>query len=211
MSHNNGNQTILLADDDRAVRTLVTMFLERAGYEVITAGDGEEALSLFQDSQESIALLLSDVIMPKMNGLQLAAAVRRVRPQLPVLFISGNMSHAADYGWGCIPKPFTSGELTERVRQVLAGNAPQARNKAVIAPLEQPAEQAAEPLAPLTKREFEVLQLICHGYSSKAIGVKLGITLRTATCHRSRILDKVGVHETSSLLQFAVRAGYLAA
>jgi DNA-binding NarL/FixJ family response regulator len=182
------------------------MFLERNGYAVLTASDGAEALSVFQGRQENIALLISDVMMPNMNGLQLAAAVRTLRPQLPVILISGNVPNA-DCGWGCIAKPFTSHELVERVRQVLAENAPQAASRAVSGPV----EQRAQPLSPLTKREFEVLQLICHGYSSKAIGNKLGITLRTATSHRSRILDKAGVHETASLVRFALRAGYIQA
>jgi DNA-binding NarL/FixJ family response regulator len=206
MDLNTVKRTILLADDDGAIRTLAAMFLEREGYAVLTASDGAEAFSLFRRSQESIALLISDVTMPKMNGLELAAAVRTLRPRLPVILISGNTPNA-DCGWGCIAKPFTSGELAERVRQALAENAPQA-------PIHAPsgrAEQRAEPLSPLTKREFEVLQLVCHGYSNKVIGAKLGITLRTAACHRSRILDKAGVHETASLVRFALRAGYIEA
>jgi len=206
MAFHTVKQTILLADDDRAIRTLVTMFLERDGYAVLTASDGAEALSIFEKRQNSISLLLSDVTMPTMNGLQLAAAVRALRSHLPVLFISGNMPHA-DCGFGCIAKPFTSGELAGRVRQVLAENAPQAPGQAVSGAV----EERAEPLSPLTKREFEVLLLICYGYSSKAIGDKLGITLRTAACHRSRILDKAGVHETASLIRFALRAGYIEA
>jgi DNA-binding NarL/FixJ family response regulator len=206
MDLDTAKRTILLADDDRAIRTLVTMFLERHGYAVLTASDGAEAFSVFQGRQESIALLISDVTMPKMNGLQLAAAVRTLRPQLPVLLISGNMPNA-DCGWGCIAKPFTSVELVERVRQVLVDNTPLGPAHAQSGRT----EQQAQPLSPLTKREFEVLQLVCHGYSNKIIGAKLGITLRTAACHRSRILDKAGVHETASLVRFALRAGYIQA
>jgi len=199
------SQTILLADDDRAIRTLVTMFLEQDGYAVLTASDGAEAFRIFQKRQESISLLLSDVMLPQMNGLQLAAAVHELRPQLPVLFISGSMPHA-DCGWGCLAKPFTSGELAERVRQIIAENAPPAPRQAASG---RTAEQRAEPLSPLTKRELEVLLLICYGYSIKAIGDKLGITLRTASCHRSRLLDKAGARDTASLVRFALRAGYI--
>jgi DNA-binding NarL/FixJ family response regulator len=196
----------LLADDDSAIRTLVTMFLERDGYAVLAACDGAEALGVFQRRHESIALLLSDVAMPKLNGLQLADAVHRLSPELPVLLISGNIREA-DRGWGCILKPFTSGELTGRVRQILAENGPGASSHSARGRVGQP----AEPLAPFTSRESEVLQLICDGYSSKAIGHKLGIAHRTATCHRTRILQKAGVHETASLVRFACRAGYIEA
>ena len=82
-------QTILLVDDDAAVRTLVTAFLESAGYAVLIAADGVEGLRVFQQHQDSIALLLSDVTMPKMSGLQLADSVLTLRPELPVLLMSG--------------------------------------------------------------------------------------------------------------------------
>jgi two-component system cell cycle sensor histidine kinase/response regulator CckA len=123
MDLDTGTQTILLVDDDCAIRTLVRAYLERAGYAVLTAGNGVEGVSVFQQHQESIALLLSDVLMPKMGGLQLADTVLTLRPQLPVLFISGNMQ-SADRGCGCIAKPFTSAELVGRVRQVLANKEP---------------------------------------------------------------------------------------
>jgi two-component system, cell cycle sensor histidine kinase and response regulator CckA len=112
-------KTILVVDDDRAVLTLVGAFLERGGYTVLTASDGAEAVSIFQQHQERIALLLTDVTMPRMDGLRLADAVLTLRPQLPVIFMSGNMQHA-NRGYGCIAKPFTSGEIVGSVRQALA-------------------------------------------------------------------------------------------
>jgi len=63
----------------------------------------------------------------------------------------------------------------------------------------------------LTKREMEVLLLICEGRSSKEIGRDLGITFKTAVCHRTRIMEKVGVHEVASLVRYAVRKGFLVA
>jgi FixJ family two-component response regulator len=206
MDINTGRQTILVVDDDRTIRTLIRALLEGAGYAVLTASDGAEGFHVFQRYQENIALLLSDVTMPKMNGLQLAAAVRAVRPQLPVLFVSGNAPHA-DCGWGCIAKPFTAGELVGRVRQVLIAKetAETSHNGGGRV------EQLADFSSPLTKREREVLQLICQGYTSKAIGDKLGISPKTAVCHRARILDKAAVHKTASLIRFAVRAGFIQA
>jgi two-component system cell cycle sensor histidine kinase/response regulator CckA len=75
MDLNTERPTILVVDDDCAVRKVVKLFLERAGYAVLTASDGEEGVSVFQQHQENIALLLSDVLMPKMGGLQLADTV----------------------------------------------------------------------------------------------------------------------------------------
>lgn len=111
--------TTLLVDDDRAIRTLVAAYLERAGYTVLTASDGEEGLSVFRLHQDDISLVVTDVRMPKLDGLHLADSILSVRPNLPVIFISGDM-HQADRGWGCIAKPFTQVELVSRVRQVLS-------------------------------------------------------------------------------------------
>jgi len=201
-----GRQTILVADDDSAIRTLVRASLEDAGYAVLTARDGAEAFDVFQLGQEIIALLLSEVTLPKMNGLKLATAIRAVRPQLPVLLISGDIPHA-ECGWGYIAKPFTAGELAGRVRQVLTAGEMTETSHNGGSRVEQPSEF----LSPLTKREVEVLQLVCQGYTSKAIGDKLGISPKTAVCHRARILDKAAVHKTASLIRFAVRAGFIEA
>jgi DNA-binding response OmpR family regulator len=108
---------------DRAVRTLVGAFLKRAGFAVLTASDGAEAIGIFQRHQDEIDLLLTDVIMPEMDGLQLADAVLTVSPQLPVIFMSSNI-YDADRGYGYIAKPFMSDEIVGRVRQVLAAIQP---------------------------------------------------------------------------------------
>lgn len=163
MDLNTVKQTILLADDDRAILKLVTIYLELDGYAVLTASDGAEAFSVFRGSQESIALLISDVMMPKMNGLQLAAAVRAVRPQLPVIFISGNTPNA-DCGWGCIAKPFTSGELAQRVRQALAANTPPAPSYALSGQSEQqPEPLSPRPSVPLSGRDADSGAMQRHG------------------------------------------------
>jgi two-component system cell cycle sensor histidine kinase/response regulator CckA len=119
MDVNTETQTILLVDDEHAIRTLAEVYLQSAGYTVLTASDGAEALSVFHQHQDRIALLLSDVVMPQLDGPRLADAVLAMRPGLPVLFISGSTPDA-DRGWGCILKPFTSGELIIRVRQALS-------------------------------------------------------------------------------------------
>lgn len=195
--------TILVVDDDRAVRTLVQAYLERAGYAVLTAGDGEEGLDVFRRHQDGIALLLTDVVMPKMDGMKLADAVLKVRPHLPVIFISGNAQNA-DRGHGCLAKPFTSSQLVNKIHQVLASKKWSGQSSTENGRGKQPAE-------PLSPREKEVLQLICQGCSSKAIARQLGISFKTVTSHRTHILEKVGVRKTVSLVRFAIRAGYIEA
>ena len=110
--------TILVVDDDRTVRTLMQIALERAGYRVLVAADGEEGLHVFRQHRDRIALLLTDVTMPRMNGFDLADHVLTSDSRIPVVFTSGDVPDA-DRGFGCIAKPFKLDELIGRVHEVL--------------------------------------------------------------------------------------------
>ena len=111
------NGTILVVDDDCGVRTLVKDLLEFEGYTVLTAGDAETAIRVHEDCQSVVALLLTDVIMPNINGLELADRLLQREPRLRVLFMSG--SENVSRGFGCVAKPFTGAELIGRVGEVL--------------------------------------------------------------------------------------------
>ena len=115
--------TILIVDDNLDIRAFAKAFLENAGYPVVTAADGREGLCCYEIHQSSIALLLTDVSMPNMDGLELADRVLGIDSQLPVLFMSGDAG-SADRGFGCVVKPFKSAELVARVNQVLDAKAP---------------------------------------------------------------------------------------
>jgi two-component system cell cycle sensor histidine kinase/response regulator CckA len=115
--------TILIVDDNLDIRVFAQMLLERAGYSVVTAADGEEGLRYYKTHQSNIVLLLTDVMMPNMNGLELADRVLGLDSQLPVLFMSGDV-WGADRGFGCVVKPFKSAELVARVNRVLDAKAP---------------------------------------------------------------------------------------
>jgi CheY-like chemotaxis protein len=106
---------ILVVDDENAVRAVVESILVRAGYVVLCAKDGMEGLKAFKQHQSTIGLVLSDVMMPNMNGLELADRVLELDSRMPVIFMSGNIQ--ADRGWGCVTKPFTANELVSNVRQ----------------------------------------------------------------------------------------------
>ena len=108
---------ILVVDDESAVRAVVESILVRAGYVVLSAKDGVEGLRVFKRHQTTIGLVLSDVMMPNMSGLELADQVLELDSRVPVIFMSGNMQ--ADRGWGCVAKPFTANELVSNVRQAL--------------------------------------------------------------------------------------------
>jgi len=118
MTRDAQNGTILIVDDNLDVRAFAQVFLEHAGYSVVTAADGEEGLRYYETHRSSIALLLTDVTMPNMNGLELADRVLGLDSQLPVLFMSGD-TWSADRGFGCVAKPFRPAQLVERVSRVL--------------------------------------------------------------------------------------------
>jgi DNA-binding response OmpR family regulator len=113
--------TILVVDDNLDICALAKVFLENAGYSVVTASDGEEGLRSYQMHQSRIRLLLTDVMMPKVNGLELADRVLGIDAQLPVLFMSGD-AWGAYRGLDCVAKPFRCAELVERVSRVLNAN-----------------------------------------------------------------------------------------
>jgi PAS domain S-box-containing protein len=123
-----GTETVLLVEDEDVVRGLAQRILEQAGYRVIAANGGEEALALCETHTEPIDLLLTDVVMPQTSGKQLAERLTALRPQTKVLFMSGYTDEAIvhhgvlDTNVEFIQKPFTPTALAKKVRQVLDNN-----------------------------------------------------------------------------------------
>ncbi|MDP9510075.1 response regulator [Pseudomonas protegens] len=117
-------ETVLIVEDDPAVRVLVSAVLGELGYACVEAGDARSAMPIL-DSGQRIDLLISDVGLPGMNGRQLAEIGRQIRPQLKVLFITGYAEHAAarggflDPGMQLITKPFTFDLLTAKVQEMI--------------------------------------------------------------------------------------------
>jgi two-component system cell cycle sensor histidine kinase/response regulator CckA len=118
MAHDRQLGTILIVDDNLDIRKLAKMFLENSGYTVVTAADGNEGLRLYEEQHSSIALLLSDVKMPNMNGIELADRVLGMNSRLPVLLMSGD-ARCAHRGLECLAKPFSPAELIQTVSRVL--------------------------------------------------------------------------------------------
>jgi two-component system cell cycle sensor histidine kinase/response regulator CckA len=124
-----GAETILLVEDDEAVRAMARRILGRGGYRVLEATTGAEALKMCAEGDEPIDLILSDLVMPEMGGRELATQVRALRPRARVLLMSGYTEEAAmkrsvlDPSEAFLSKPFTPDALTRKVREVLDGPA----------------------------------------------------------------------------------------
>jgi two-component system, cell cycle sensor histidine kinase and response regulator CckA len=120
-----GTETILLAEDEANLRYLARQFLEKQGYKVIEAADGAAAMQIAVAHEGVIHLLLTDVIMPGMNGRELAQRISEIRPQTKVLYMSGYTENVIghngtlDAGVQLLQKPFTLRDLKNKVREIL--------------------------------------------------------------------------------------------
>jgi CheY-like chemotaxis protein len=120
-----GSETILLVEDDAMIRTLATEILKMQGYRVVPAEHGAEALEVARAKREVIHLLITDVVMPKMGGRELAEVLMKERPGIKVLFTSGYTENAIlnhgmlEEGLSFIQKPYTPFSLAQKVRQML--------------------------------------------------------------------------------------------
>jgi signal transduction histidine kinase len=122
-----GTETVLLAEDDRGVRRLAIRALERKGYTVLHARDGEQALGIFLEHAAEVSAAVLDVVLPRMSGPALRNELLRLKPGLPVLFTTGysaraeQVSQLIDSGHGLLQKPYSPSDLVRRVGEVLDG------------------------------------------------------------------------------------------
>jgi len=121
-------ERVLLLEDDPQVRAVSLRILKSLGYEVLVAADGEEGLLRVAESAVPIHLVVTDVVMPHRSGVELAAALSTLRPDLPVLFLTGYsedfvaLGSASDRGDIVLTKPFTAAGLAAAVRRALDQN-----------------------------------------------------------------------------------------
>ena len=114
-------ETILVVDDDQSVLETVVAVLERANFRVFSARSGAEAIKLAGETEQKLHLLLSDVDMPQMTGPELGMALKKTRPDMRVMLMSGgnNGLLVLNYGWAYLQKPFLSLKLVQMVTSIL--------------------------------------------------------------------------------------------
>ena len=203
--------SVLLADDHILVRQGLRSLLDRERIQVVAeASDGQEVISLAQTHHPEIAVI--DISMPTLNGIDAARELARSCPKTKVILLTQHeeeeyLHEALVSGVrGYVLKNQVVNDLVYAIHQVSRGGfyLSPGVSQAVF---EAYRSKSARPSDPLSNRERQVLQLIAEGKSTKDVASLLGISLKTAESHRSRLMKKLDIHETASLVRYAMRRG----
>jgi DNA-binding NarL/FixJ family response regulator len=208
---------VVLADDHKLIRAGIrSLIKELNGVEVVgEANNGREAVDLVAKLAPDIILM--DIMMPEMNGLDATARVVAKYPNVRVIILSMNANeehvlHALRSGAsGYLLKNIGPDELEVAIRAVVNGekHITAAVAKHVLAGLIDGPK--ATSLGRLTPRQREVLQLVAEGKTSKQIGKNLGISSKTAESHRCELMKNLEIHDVAGLVRYAIRIGLVSA
>jgi DNA-binding NarL/FixJ family response regulator len=207
---------VLLADDHTLVRAGMRALLgELPGVEVVAeTGDGREALRLVRETKPDLALI--DISMPGLNGLEVARRVAHDHPTTRVIMVSmhgddESVRRALTAGAsGYLLKNSDRSELELALRAVARGDtwlSPSLTKRVVAAFTQGSAIPDEGPLALLTPRQREVLQLVAEGHSNKEIASRLNVALKTVEAHRTELMERLGIHGVASLVRYAIQVG----
>ncbi len=204
---------VLLADDHAMLRDGLKALLSASGdIEVVAeAGDGREALSRAQAFAPDVAIL--DIAMPGLNGIEAARLMRERCPATRIVMLSMHSSsehlhRALNAGAdGYLLKESAAAEVGAAVRAVYAGRRYFSRSLAALGPASPAAAAGPGPLASLSARERQVLQLVVEGHSSAAIAERIHLSPKSVATYRSRLMKKLGVADITALVKFAVQHG----
>lgn len=202
---------VVLADDHTLVRQGLRALLEREGFEIAgEASDGQQAVRLTASVDPDVAIL--DVSMPVLNGLGAAHELRKCSPRTKIVMLTRHdedqyVTESIRAGVkGYVLKNQVVTDLVEAVREVCRGKvylSPGVSRAVVDAYL----SKTELPSDPLTARERQVLQLIGEGKSTRELAELLSISTKTAESHRARLMQKLDIHETATLVRYAIRRG----
>lgn len=216
--NNAGKITIMLADDHRIVREGLHALLEsETDFSVVgEAGDGLEALKMVKKLDPDVVVL--DLMMPGLNGLEVARQISR-QPHHPKIIIlsmyddEGFVLEALSNGVSAyVLKDAGSVDLVQAVREVSEGHrylSPSLSDRAIDVYEQLTKAKTMDKYETLTTREREVLHLSAEGHTNSEIARRLGISVRTAETHRSKVMHKLGVHTQADLTRYAIRRGII--
>jgi DNA-binding NarL/FixJ family response regulator len=197
----NSSPLVLVVEDDGAYREHLRVVLESAGFDVVEAGSGEEALRIARTAEPALVLL--DVHLPGFSGYEICRAFREEHDgRIGIILLSGSKTDSIDRANGLglgaddyVLKPFEPDELVARVRAVLRR----------IQPARRIAMPAARDSFRLTPRELEILGMLTDGLTQDQIAEQLVIAPKTVATHIERILSKLGVQSRTQAVALAFR------
>ena len=214
---------VLLIDDHELVRSGIRALLEKSeDIRVVgEAGEGHEALACIRETNPDVVLL--DISLPGLNGLEVAAKARKDSPRLRIVFLSMHANEeyvlqALKIGAsGYVLKQSSTRELELAVRSAKKGEtflSPAISNTVVsdyMARLKggNVKKPGANPYEVLTSRQREILQLIAEGFSSKEIAQKLSLSINTIEVHRANLMDRLNIHDIAGLVRYAIQTGII--
>ncbi len=204
---------LLLAEDYRLIAEGLEALLRGQGYAVVgAAADGREAVELAESLKPDVAIL--DVSLPLLNGIDAAAAIHHRCPDTRTILLTVHSEEPyvlaalrAGVG-GYVLKKQAGADLIRAIREVAAGNTylSPGISTAVVEALRGPSRLSPEPL---TSREREVLQLVAEGKTTKEVAAHLGMSVKTADAHRTRLMQKLDIHDIATLTRYAIRQGII--
>ena len=210
--------TIVLADDHHIVRQGLRALLEsEPNFRLVgETGDGLEAVRLVEKLQPQV--LITDVMMPGLNGLEVTRQVRKTAPHVRVIILSMHANDAyvvealKNGAAGYVLKDSQASDLVKAVKEVAAGRrylSPPLSEREIELYVKKVEHAPEDPYESLTNREREVLQMAAEGRTSAEIAERLFISPRTAEGHRANVLRKLGLQNHTDLVRFALKRGIL--
>mgnify|MGYP005834471619 FL=1 len=208
--------SVLLVDDHPLLRTGLRTLLEReSDLRVLAeAGTGEEAILLAEKHKPDVVIM--DLTLPGLHGLDATREIRRSNPQISVLVLTAHAEERYLFpvlqagASGYVRKDVADDELVQAVRLVASGKAyldPEAQAMLLRGYLSP--EERGDAFEGLSTRERQVLQLTAEGYSSREIGEKLHISHKSVETYRARVMEKLNISDRPSLVRYALRKGLL--
>jgi len=214
-----GTVRVLLADDHELVRAGVRALLEKIENVVIAgeAGDGHEVLEFLSRDEPDVLLL--DISMPRLNGMETLGRIGKEFPSVRVIVLSVHQN--SEYLWqainagaaGYLLKRASTDELGRAIATIMQGRFYRSSELAPLA-LQLPTAPLAglrnKPLESLTERQREILQLIAEGETTKGIAFLLKISCKTVEYHRAQLMERLNIFDLAGLVRFAMRTGVIA-